>query len=128
MRKQFFHIMRNRITGHFRSLNATQMQVRPLFFYSEEHLLRHVFLCMLASSLEWRLPHKLVPLLFEDSEEEAAAAQWASPVVSAEVSAAAKTASRRTPEGLPLRSLRTLPEHFGNAGPEPVDTDAGQSA
>ena len=50
-----------------------------------------------------------------DSERAAAAAQRASPMEPAEVSPAAKAkaASKRTPEGLPVQSLRTLLEHLG---------------
>ena len=70
---------------------------------------------MLAYYVEWHLPRTLGPLLFEDSEWEAAAARRHSPVKPAEVSgaAAAKAASKRTPEGLPVQSLRTLLEHLG---------------
>ena len=66
--------------------------------------------------MEWHLRRRLAPLLFEDSEREAAAAQRDSPVQPAEVSAAAaaaKAAGKRTPEGLPVQSLRTLLEHLG---------------
>ena len=104
-----------RVERAFRSLKTTQLRVRPLYVYSEEHVRGHVFLCMLAYYVEWHLRRKLAPLLFEDSERGAAAAQRASPVAPAEVSeaAAAKAASKRTPEGLPVQSLRTLLEHLG---------------
>ena len=83
--------------------------------YSAEHVRGHVFLCMLAYYLEWHLRRKLAPLLFEDSEREAARAQRDSPVEPAQVSAAAKAkaASKRTPEGLPVQGLRTLLAHLG---------------
>ena len=67
---------------------------------------------MLAYYVGWHLRRKLAPLLFEDSEREAAAAQRASPVAPAEV-AASKVTSKRTPEGLPVQSLRTRLEHLG---------------
>ena len=53
---------------------------------------------MLAYCLEWHLRRKLAPLLLEDAEREAAAD---------------RAASKRTPVGLPVQSLRTLLEHLG---------------
>ena len=104
-----------RVERAFRSLKTTQLEVRPLYVYSAEHVRGHVFLCMLAYYLEWHLRRKLAPVLFEDSERAAAAAQRTSPVEPAEVSPAAqaKAASKQTPEGLPVQSLRTLLEHLG---------------
>ncbi len=99
----------------FRSLKTTQLELRPLYAYSAEHVRGHVFLCMLAYFLEWHLRRKLAPLLFEDSERPSAEALRDSPVESAQVSPAAKAKadSKRTPEGLPVHSLRTLLEHLG---------------
>ena len=104
-----------RVERAFRSLKTTQLEVRPLYVYSAEHVRGHVFLCMLAYYLEWHLRRKLAPLLFEDSERAAAEAQRNSPVQPAQVSPAAKAkaASKRTPTGLPVQSLRTLLEHLG---------------
>ena len=99
----------------FRSLKLSQLEVRPLYVYSAEHVRGHVFLCMLAYYLEWHLRRKLAPLLFEDSEREAARAQRDSPVEPAQVSPAAKAkaASKRTPDGLPVQSLQSLLAHLG---------------
>ena len=104
-----------RVERAFRSLKTTQLQVRPMYVYSEEHVRGHVFLCMLAYYVEWHLRQKLAPLLFEDAEREAAQARRETPVEPAKVSEAAeaKAASKRTPEGLPVQSLRTLLEHLG---------------
>ncbi len=99
----------------FRSLQTTQLQVRPLYVHSEEHVRGHVFLCMLAYYVEWHLRRKLAPLLFEDAEREAAAARRQTPVEPAQVAEAAeaKAAGKRTPEGLPVQSLRSLLAHLG---------------
>ena len=104
-----------RMERAFRSLKTTQLRARPLYVYSEEHLRWHVFVCMLACYVEWHLRRRLAPLLFEDGERKAAATRRDSPVKSAEVSQAAeaKAAGKRTPEGLPVQSLRTLLEHLG---------------
>ena len=104
-----------RVERAFRSLKTTQLELRPLYVYSAEHVRGHVFLCMLAYYLEWHLRRQLAPLLFEDSERDAAAAQRDSPTQPTQVSSAAKAkaASKRTPHGLPVQSLRTLLEHLG---------------
>ena len=104
-----------RVERAFRSLKTTQLELRPLYVYSAEHVRGHVFLCMLAYYLEWHLRRRLAPLLFEDSERAAALAQRGSPVEPAQVSPAAeaKAASKRTAEGLPVQSLRTLLQHLG---------------
>ena len=105
-----------RIERAFRSLKTTQLRVRPVYVYGEEHVRGHVFLCMLAYYVEWHLRRKLAPLLFEDAEREAAAARRQTPVEPAKVSLAAeaKAASKRTPEGLPVQSLSTLLAHLAS--------------
>ena len=105
-----------RVERAFRSLKTTQLQVRPLYVYAEEHVRGHVFLCMLAYYVEWHLRRKLAPLLFEDAERDAAATRRDSPVEPARVSRAAeaKADTKRTPDGLPVQSLRTLLEHLGS--------------
>ena len=70
----------------------------------------HDFLCLLAYHVIWHLRQALAPLLFEDHDRASAAAARSSPVTAARVSpaAAAKAASRRTADGQPAHSLRTL--------------------
>ena len=105
-----------RIERAFRSIKTTQLRVRPVYVYGEEHVRGHVFLCMLAYYVKWHLRRKLAPLLFEDAEREAAAARRQTPVEPAEVSLAAeaKAASKRTPNGLPVQSLSTLLAHLAS--------------
>ena len=104
-----------RVERAFRSLQTTQLQVRPVYVYAEEHVRGHVFLCMLAYYVEWHLRRRLAPLLFEDAEREQAALQRTAPVKQAAVSPAAqaKADSKRTAEGLPAQSLSTLLQHLG---------------
>ena len=106
----------------FRSLNTTQLQLRPLWVCSAEHVRGHVVLCTLAYCVEGHLRQKLAPLLFEDAEREAGQARRGIPVEPAQVStvAEAKAASKRAPERLPVQSLRTLLEHFGTLMPNRV--------
>ena len=59
----------------FRWLNTTYLEVRPRYTFSAEYVRGHVFLCMLANYLEWRLRRKLAPLLFEGRKQAMAKAQ-----------------------------------------------------
>ena len=90
----------------FRSMKTTRLHVRSVFVYTEQHVLGHVFLCLLAWYLEWHLRRRLAPLLFEDE----APPVRDSPVQRAERSQQAKTkaATKRTPDGDPVHSVTTL--------------------
>src|SRR6516225_5575562 len=70
----------------------------------------HVFLCMLAYYLEWHMRQRLAPMLYDDTEKDAAEALRASVVAKAERSASAitKQTTGRTEDGLPVHSFRTL--------------------
>jgi transposase len=93
----------------FRS-EKTDLDVRPLHHHTEPRVRAHVFLCMIAYYVEWHLRRSLAPLLFQDHDRAAAAAERTSVVAKAEISPAArrKKARGRTAEGLPVHSFRTL--------------------
>lgn len=93
----------------FRS-TKTDLDVRPLHHHTEPRVRAHVFLCMLAYYVEWHLRRSLAPLLFQDHDRAAAAGERASVVAKAEISPAArqKKARRKTEDGLPVHSFRTL--------------------
>ena len=69
----------------------------------------HIFLCMPAYYVEWRMREAWRPLLVAD-EELAAQARTRDPVAAAEPSASArrKKATRQTADESPLHSFRTL--------------------
>jgi len=94
----------------FRSMKTVDLNVRPVFHYSEQRVRAHVFLCMLAYYVEWHMRARLKPLLFDDEYLDEASATRASPVVKAVRSdhAKAKDATKRAEDGLPLHSFRTL--------------------
>lgn len=100
----------------FRS-EKTDLDVRPLHHHTEPRVRAHVFLCMLAYYVEWHLRRSLAPLLFQDHDRAAAAAERTSVVARAEISPAArqKKARRRTAEGLPVHSFRTLMAELATA-------------
>ena len=99
----------------FRSLKTAQLALRPVFVYSEDHVRGHVFLCLLAYYLEWHLRRRLAPLLFEEEDRSGARALRTSPVQKAQVSERTKTKAgrKRTADGLPVHSLRTLLADLG---------------
>ena len=94
----------------FRSMKTVDLNVRPVFHYSESRVRAHVFLCMLAYYVEWHMRARLKPMLFDDEHLDEANATRASSVAKAVRSdhAKAKDASKMTDDGLPVHSFRTL--------------------
>jgi len=99
-----------RVEHAFRSLKTVDIEVRPVFHYAGDRVRAHVFLCMLAYYLEWHMRQALAPILFDDHDRAAADASRASPVAKAAVSPAAtrKAKSKRTNDGMPVHSFRSL--------------------
>jgi hypothetical protein len=100
----------------FRS-EKTDLDIRPLRHHTAPRVRAHVFLCMLAYYVEWHLRRSLAPLLFQDHDRAAAAAERTSVVARAEISPAArrKKARGRTAEGFPVHSFRTLLDALATA-------------
>ena len=100
----------SRVERAFRSIKTVDLQVRPVRHWLEGRVRAHVFLCMLAYYVEWHMRRTLAPLLFDDTDNEAAEAARDSPVAKAQRSPAAirKQTTGRTPDGLPVHSFRTL--------------------
>jgi Transposase DDE domain len=94
----------------FRSMKTVDLEIRPIHHRLAARVRAHVFLCMLAYYVVWHMRQALAPLLFEDHDKENAAMERPSPVAPAKVSAAAKAkaASRKTTDGSPVHSFRTL--------------------
>ena len=94
----------------FRSLKTVDLKVRPVFHRSAERVRAHVLLCLLAYYVEWHMRQQLRPMLFDDEDREGAEAVRTSIVAPAQVSEAAqaKARSKRTADGGPVHSLRTL--------------------
>jgi hypothetical protein len=94
----------------FRSVKTVDLDVRPIHHRLAGRVRAHVFLCMLAYYVVWHMRQALAPLLFDDHDKDTAAAERPSPVAPAKVSAAAKAkaATRKTADGRPVHSFRTL--------------------
>jgi hypothetical protein len=94
----------------FRCLKTIDLHVRPIHHWNADRVRAHVFLCMLGLYVEHHMREKLAPMLYDETDHEAASAARGSIVAKAERSQAAKAkdATGRTPDGLPVHSLRTL--------------------
>jgi transposase len=94
----------------FRALKTVDLQIRPLYHRLAPRVRAHVFLCMLAYHVEWHMRQKLAPMLYDETDREAAEALRESIVAKAERSPAAraKQAKRRTEDGLPVLSFQSL--------------------
>ena len=94
----------------FRCIKTVDLHVRPIYHWLADRVRAHVFLCMLAYYLEWHMRQKLAPMLFDDTEKQAAEAARASVVAPAQRSEVAirKQTTGFTPDGLPVHSFRTL--------------------
>ena len=99
-----------RVERAFRSLKTVDIEVRPVFHWAEDRVRAHVFLCMLAYHLEWHMRQALAPILFDDHDRAGAQARQTSPVAKARVSDGArrKARTKRTDDGLPVHSFRSL--------------------
>ena len=93
-----------------RSLKAVDLEVRPVHHRRAGRVRAHIFLCLLAYHVQWHMRQALAPILFDDHDRPAAATARSSPVAAAQISpaAAAKAQARRTAEGQPVHSWRSL--------------------
>src|SRR5436305_2597268 len=93
-----------------RSIKTVDLHVRPVYHWLPERVRAHVFLCMLGYYLEWHMRQRLAPMLYDDTDKEAAEALRPSVVAKAQRSPAAvtKQTTGLTPDGLPVHSFHTL--------------------
>ena len=94
----------------FRCIKTVDLHVRPVYHWLADRVRAHVFLCMLAYHLEWHMRQRLAPMLFDDTDKEAAEALRPSVVAQARRSPAAvtKQTTGQTEDGLPVHSFRSL--------------------
>jgi hypothetical protein len=119
-----------RVERAFRCLKTVDLEIRPVRHWVAPRVRAHVFLCMLAYHVEWHLRTRLAPLLFHDTEVEAARAARASPVARTEPSpdAKAKKAFKRNAKGFRVMGFAELLGHLGtltrNALAMPIQSPA----
>jgi hypothetical protein len=94
----------------FRSLKTLDIHLRPIFHWTAPRVRAHVLLCMLAYHVEHHMRASLAPMLYDETDHEAAAAMRTSIVAKAERSEAAtrKQTTGRTDDGLSVHSFQTL--------------------
>jgi transposase len=90
----------------FRHFKLSDLEVRPIYHYTEGRVRAHLVLCMLAYLVQRAMQQALSPLLFVDE----APPERPDPVAPAPRSAAAKRKdqTKRTPDGHAVQSFRTL--------------------
>jgi transposase len=99
-----------RVERAFRCIKTVDLQVRPVRHWLADRVRAHVFLCMLAYHLEWHMRQRLAPMLFDDTDKQAAEALRESVVAQAQRSptAVTKQTTGLTEDGLPVHSFRSL--------------------
>lgn len=95
-----------RVEAAFRHFKLSDLEVRPIYHYTEPRVRAHLLLCMLAYWVQRTMQQALAPLLFVDE----APPERSDAVAPAPRSDAAKRKeqTKLTPEGLPVQSFRTL--------------------
>ena len=96
------------VEAAFRSLKSDDLQIRPIYHYTEERVRAHLFLCMLAYYVKWHMSEAWRSLLFADEDRDRLVQR--DPVAPATRSDAAleKVASKRLADGSPAHSFSTL--------------------
>lgn len=98
----------------FRTLKGVETLVRPIRHREERRVKAHIFICMLAYYVEWHMRKALAPLLFDD-EQLTENKKTRDPVAPAEpsIQAKQKKSNRKTADGLPIHSFKTLLVELG---------------
>ena len=93
----------------FRTLKGLELLVRPIHHRIDDRVRAHLFVCLLAYYVTWHLKRTWSPLLFAD-EQLAEHRARRDPVLPAQAAAEVreKKRSRRTQDGYPVHSFRTL--------------------
>jgi hypothetical protein len=94
----------------FRSMKAIDLDLRPIYHFTEDRVRAHVLVCMLAAYLVWHLRQALAPVCFADEE----IPLRDDPVAPARRSADAKSkdASKKTVDGERVHNLSSLLNHL----------------
>jgi hypothetical protein len=94
----------------FRCIKTVDLNIRPIHHHKSERVRAHVFICMLSYYVEWHMRRALAPILFEDDDKSAGQKLRSSVVAPAQRSprAESKALSKKTSEGEPVHSFKTL--------------------
>jgi len=96
----------------FRSLKTIDLKIRPIYHRVPDRVRAHVFICMLAYYVEWEMRQRLSTILFDEDDPEDASRRRETRVYPATRSARGelKVQEKRTPEGWPVLSFRSILE------------------
>jgi hypothetical protein len=102
----------NGVERAFRSLKTVDLKIRPIYHFTDKRVRAHIFLCMLASYVEWHMREAWRELLFAD--EDLQARQERDPVAPARRSKKAleKIHARTLPDGSPVHSFYCTLRYF----------------
>jgi hypothetical protein len=119
----------SKVEQAFRSLKTVDLRIRPIYHRTEDRVRAHVFLCMLAYYIEWHMREKLAPILFDDEDADYAQTLRESVVAPAVRSPRAreKDKTKRTEDGLPVHSFRTLLEDLATLAKNEVSPDGNRA-
>ena len=98
----------------FRCIKTVDLQVRPVYHWLADRVRAHVFLCMLAYHLEWHMRQRLAPMLFDDTEKNAAEAWYLRGGTGASLTRRCHQADHRPDPGWPAGAQ--LPIAAGRSG------------
>lgn len=99
----------------FRCIKGIEdLALRPIHHRNAERVRAHVLICMLAYYVEWHMRRALAPMLFQDDAKADGARRRKNIVAPARRSKRAdrKAATKRTPDGTPAHSFRSLLDHL----------------
>ena len=101
------------VEADFRSWKAIDLQLRPIYHWTEPRVRAHILLCLLAGYLTWHLRRALASITFTDTDR---TDPWARPdpvaPATASPSATAKAATKQTPDAQPIHSYQSLLAHL----------------
>ncbi len=103
--KSLAHVERD-----FRSIKAIDLDLRPIYHWTDTRVRAHVFLCMLSAYLVWHLRKAWAPLTFTDEQRP----DLVDPVAPAKRSTAAqvKASTHADADSQPVRSFTGLLDHL----------------
>lgn len=96
----------------FHQFKTSDLQVRPIHHRLTKRVRAHVLLCMLAYYVEWHMRRRLAPILFDDHAPHTAFRESIVSPAKRSDAALAKAATKRTVDGWPVHSFRSLLENL----------------
>ena len=107
----------------FRNMKAIDLDLCPIYHFTEDRVRAHVFVCMLAAYLLWHVRKALAPLCFVDEQ----IPQRSDPVAPATRSRQAKNkdATQVDPHGETLHDLSSLLNHLATLSRDTVVFSGG---